>query len=214
MDVIKVSLRTFGLLLVVGVIVEAVVVVLLLRASEPRPRNPIGIPTPPVAAPVYFAPIGDVPSEETDGLARHYQGKFGLRITVLPELPVPVDAFDADRGQLIGERLLDALASTEAARQDPHATVIGLTSLDIYTLGEDWNYAYSLRRDRFAVVSTARMGDGWFTDPTRRMQRIRKMVTKNLGVLYYRLPLSDDPGSVLYRSILGPQDLDRASEDF
>ena len=58
------------------------------------------------------------------------------------------------------------------------------------------------------------MGDGVFTDSTRRMQRIQKMITKNLGILYYGLPQSDDPGSVLYKSILGPDDLDRASEDF
>lgn len=40
------------------------------------------------------------------------------------------------------------------------------------------------------------------------------MVTKNVGSLYNRLPQSDDPRSVLYSDILGPSDLDRASEDF
>jgi hypothetical protein len=44
--------------------------------------------------------------------------------------------------------------------------------------------------------------------------RTRKMVTKNIGVLYFQLPMSDDPRSVLYRNIGGAQEFDRMSEDF
>jgi hypothetical protein len=56
--------------------------------------------------------------------------------------------------------------------------------------------------------------DAGFATEERRQQRIRKMVTKNIGILYYGLGVSDDPRSVLYRDILGPDDLDYASEDF
>jgi len=59
-------------------------------------------------------------------------------------------------------------------------------------------------------VSTARLGDELMANPMRRLQ---KLVTKSIGLMYFGL-LSDDPGSVLYRSILGPQDLDRMSEEF
>jgi len=31
---------------------------------------------------------------------------------------------------------------------------------------------------------------------------------------HYGLPVSDDPSSVLFKDILGPDDLDRVSEDF
>jgi hypothetical protein len=40
------------------------------------------------------------------------------------------------------------------------------------------------------------------------------MVTKNLGFLYYGLGRSEDPSSVMYGQILGPDDLDAVSEDF
>jgi len=46
------------------------------------------------------------------------------------------------------------------------------------------------------------------------MRRVQKLVTKSIGLMYFGLPLSDDPGSVLYRNILGPRDLDRMSEEF
>ena len=140
-------------------LIEAVVVVVLLRGSEPRPQNPIGIPSPPVVAPVYLAPIGPVPAEESLGLVDHYQQKLGLRMTVLPKLPIPPAAYDVDRDQVIAERLLDAIAATDAARRDPNATVIGLTIIDMYIAAEDWSYAYSLRPR-----------PGWVTasSPTRR----------------------------------------------
>ncbi len=186
----------------------------LLRIED-QPRNPIGVPSPPVAASVYLAPVGTYPQTEVDQLVSHYREKLGLQITVLPPVRVPEAAFDRTREQVIAEGLIDALSQTAPAVTDPTAIVIGLTTTDMYIAARDWRYAYSLRAgDRFAVISTARMGDGLFVDEARRMRRIQKMVTKNLGVLYYRLPQSDDPGSVLYRDILGPQDLDKASEDF
>ena len=47
-----------------------------------------------------------------------------------------------------------------------------------------------------------------------KTQRLQKMVTKDIGILYFGLPQSDDPKSVLYKDVLGPMDLDRMSEDF
>jgi hypothetical protein len=212
---------TRGLLLGLLTAVLAVVLSQLILAGfqllriEDRPRNPIGIPSPPVEAAVYFAPIGTYPTAEVDLLVSHYREKLGLEIAVLPTVRVPAEGFDRTREQLIAEGLIDAIRRTDAAVNDPSAIVIGLTSTDMYIAAKEWRYAYSLRNDdRYAVVSTARMGDGLFVDDARRMRRIQKMVTKNLGILYYRLPQSDDPGSVLYRNILGPGDLDRASEDF
>lgn len=180
----------------------------------PAPASPLGVPNPPVARDVYLAPFDDFPREDADALVAHYREKFDLTIEVLPSIPVPPGAMDAQRGQLIAERLIDSIAAHEVVATDPGAVVIGLTDLDMYIAGTDWNYAYGLRsRGTLAVVSAARM-DAGFANAERQHQRLRKMVTKNLGIIYYGLPVSDDPRSVLYRDILGPQDLDYASEDF
>jgi hypothetical protein len=45
-------------------------------------------------------------------------------------------------------------------------------------------------------------------------ERLRKMVTKDIGMLYYGMPLNGNPKSVLYGRILGIQELDQVSEDF
>jgi len=37
---------------------------------------------------------------------------------------------------------------------------------------------------------------------------------KNIGLLYYQMPSSNNPKSVLYSNILGLEELDNVSEDF
>jgi predicted Zn-dependent protease len=179
-----------------------------------RPRSPIPVPSPPPGRSLYLAPIGDFPIADAETLVAHFQEKFGISVGLLPSMPVPDDSFDPNRNQLIAERLIDAIGVSYDVAADPGAVVIGLTDVDMYIAARTWQYAYSLRADdRFAVVSSARM-DAFAANDAKQMERLRKMVTKNIGVLFYGLPQSDDRGSVLYRDILGPLDLDRASEDF
>ena len=45
-------------------------------------------------------------------------------------------------------------------------------------------------------------------------KRLRKAVTKDIGILYFGKDPSSDPRSVLYGDIGGIEDLDRVSEDF
>ena len=44
--------------------------------------------------------------------------------------------------------------------------------------------------------------------------RLQKIVTKDIGIMYYNKSASDDPHSVLFSGILGIQELDQVSEDF
>jgi len=44
--------------------------------------------------------------------------------------------------------------------------------------------------------------------------RLRKIVTKDIGILYYGLPQSNDLHSVLYNQIMGIEELDAVGEDF
>ena len=46
------------------------------------------------------------------------------------------------------------------------------------------------------------------------MARLRKMVGKNIGIMYFGLEMSADPASMLYANIGGPQELDAMSEQF
>jgi len=200
--------------LVIVVIISVLGLAIQLIMPEARPRSPVPVPSPPAGRSVHLAPIGDFPIADAEALVAHYRDKFGITVGLLPSIPVPAEAFDPSRSQLIAERLIEAVGASNDIAADPGAVVIGLTNVDMYIAGKSWLYAYSLRvDDRFAVVSSARM-NAFEADPAKQMQRLQKMVTKNIGVLFYGLPQNNDRGSVLYRDILGPLDLDRASEDF
>lgn len=82
-----------------------------------------------------------------------------------------------------------------------------------------WRFTFSLRsRDRrVAVVSYARMDPKNLGEPADAevlQSRLRKMVLKNIGIMYFGLPASGNPRSVLYGNILGVDDLDRMTEEF
>jgi hypothetical protein len=73
----------------------------------------------------------------------------------------------------------------------------------------NWRYAFSFRSGQVGI-------DSWEYGPDRfgwQETRLRKMVTKDIGVLYYHLPLSSHCQSPVFGRIGGPQELDFMGED-
>jgi hypothetical protein len=84
----------------------------------------------------------------------------------------------------------------------------------------NWRFAFGLRAgNRVAVVSYARMDPRFFGRPeaTSLLQRrLRRMVTKDLGLMLYGLyglSASADPASPIYRDIGGLDELDAMQDD-
>jgi predicted Zn-dependent protease len=166
---------------------------------------------------VYLVSIGGVPEAILEYVAEYVHSKHGLDVRLLPPSPPHESAFDAERDQYITEVLLDGLQQ-QYPKSEPGdgSVVIGVLTDDVYILDRtDWAWAFGMRGDGgYAVVSTARMGS--LDEPIDPivLSRLRKMVLRNIGVLYFGLPLNDDPLSVLYRDVLGVDDLDRMGEEF
>jgi predicted Zn-dependent protease len=165
---------------------------------------------------VVLAPIGDFPQDTARQIAERFRSKYGLAIQAGPTVPLPSESFDAERGQVDSDVLMSTL---EREFPDAGTVVIGLTSADMFIRDVDWRYAFSNRRaPRLAVVSLFRMDRGCLgirlADEETRMARLRKMVGKNIGVLFYKLPQSSHPRSMLYAYIGGPQELDTIREVF
>ena len=53
---------------------------------------------------------------------------------------------------------------------------------------------------------------GPLADDERLFSRTRRLVTKYIGLMFYGLPLSDDPKSPMYGKILSVSDLDKMEE--
>lgn len=167
---------------------------------------------------VCFAPLGRVDADLVRNLVRYYRDEYGLEIGVLTPSAVPPEMIDRDRGQIDGDSLasyLGVLFPSDFENRD--VALIGLTPLDLYTEDRDWNFLLGTAdwsEQSRAVVSTYRMNLGTFglADDERVLSRTRKLVTKYLGLMFYRLPLSDDPRSPMYNNILRVSDLDRMEE--
>jgi predicted Zn-dependent protease len=169
---------------------------------------------------IYFVPIGEVPLEEVNDLVSHYRDKFGIQAEVLPAIKPGLRDFDHDRNQLIAENLIQTMLSAYSDYRTNNGDVlIGITGEDIYPQSQGWQFCFGWRvgEQRAAIASTARMNLRYLGEPsdgTSLRERLRKVVTKDVGLLYYQKAASENPRSVLYSGIMGIQELDLVSEDF
>jgi predicted Zn-dependent protease len=164
---------------------------------------------------ITLVPLGKIPAEQIASLERHFAECYQLPVAVAPARPLPDGAFNEKRSQWSGEMLMESIAPCPDG--DPLCTphhVIGITSEDIYSEKESWFYAYTLRDSprRVSVTSTARLDAEALVRWGGTRERLRKLVAKTVALEYCGLPLSNNPKSVLYGGILGPDDLDRQNE--
>jgi outer membrane lipoprotein-sorting protein/predicted Zn-dependent protease len=179
------------------------------------------IPRAPLNVRVYFVPIGPLANVDMTYLVGYYKQRFGLTIQTLPAIVLDPRTFNPTRQQNQVEGLIALLErSHPTLANDRRSILIGITEADVYTTSENWVFALGQRdKGRFAVVSSARMDLDHFDygaprDPVALHSRLTKMISREIGFLYYRLPLSPDLGSVVRSSIMGVDELDEIGEDF
>jgi predicted Zn-dependent protease len=189
-------------------------------------EDPAPLPASPVkvrevassASRIALVPLDGYSPERARAIADHFREQFGVRIRVEPGIPASAGAYDVTRRQMSAAALL-AVLEDRYADSAGRVVVIGLTDADMYIPDEGSRHAFSYRRgNRVAVVSSARLDVGCLglfpADEDRQLARVRKIVGKHIGLMYFRLPLSRDPRSMLYAGVRGPQELDGMSEAF
>jgi predicted Zn-dependent protease len=170
--------------------------------------------------PIYVVPMGVRDAVgRVHSTAEYFREALGLNVIVAPDVEPSPTAYDSQRQQFIAERILEQLEDVRRRLSpDSSATTIGVTSLDVYAAEiTHWRFVFSYRGTSTAIVSYARMDPrnlGQSPNEDCLQARLRKMVAKNIGVLSYGLPLTVDPRSLLYNSILGLAELDFIEEDF
>jgi len=168
---------------------------------------------------VCFVPLGQVSPELVENLVDYYHREYAyLTIQIVRPLTIPSEMVNADRQQVEASSLSDYMNSQ--FHYDPDAVLIGLTPVDLYWSDKNWRYTFGVREagrwdDLFGVVSYARMDPrvyGLRENEDLLYSRVRKLVSKYIGIMYYDLSDSSDPSSPLYNNILSPSDLDRMQE--
>jgi len=173
---------------------------------------PLRLDLPPVPAKkVYLLPLGLDVSEPLDWAPAYYKAKFGVDVVVLPSAPLTEHLINPNRKQVDSEAAVEYLRNLYPKLDaDPSAILFAVTSKDIYIPSYNWDYAQNYRDGaRFAVVSSARLHPPAFMaswNPEWVHSRLQKMLTKNIAMLYFDLPLSSDYTSLLSGGVLlGPQ---------
>jgi YD repeat-containing protein len=162
---------------------------------------------------LYFAPLGDGADADVGDLASFFLAQFGIPAKILPAMPLPTEAYDAHRQRWVAELVEEAMAARyPEIAADPDAKIIGILEGDLYIRAFNWDYTYSYRGGgKYSVVPTVRLDPGFDHFPPSasiRMERLRKVTMKAVGLLYLNFQESADPQSVdaLERSI---PDIDR-----
>lgn len=180
----------------------------------PKPQ-PLAFPAVP-AKKVYLVPMGLESAESLEWAPEYYKAKLGISVEVLPTVAMPNDVEDHDRHQIDSEHLLSYVSSKYSELlKDPSHVLIAVTSRDIFIRSFGWSYAENYRLGtHLAVVSCARFHLPDFLErwnPEWFHSRLQKMLTKNIAVLYFSLPMSSDYTSMLSGGVLSGREVDLMS---
>jgi hypothetical protein len=184
----------------------------------PLPREALRAHPTPMTR-VYLVAAGDLPMPFDVELVEHYERTLGLPVERLPPVPIDPSLVNTERRQLMGDATMAWVSQRHPGlAADPGAVIITITAMDLYGERLGWNFAFAVRSgERYAIVSAARMNPAQYgrPDPELWRARLRKMVSKNIGLLYYRfMPAFFDHQSLLYMRVSGIDDLDRMGEHF
>ncbi|HET8576646.1 MAG TPA: hypothetical protein VFO18_06085 [Methylomirabilota bacterium] len=199
-------------------VILAAALVAACSASPPHPP-PSADHSAPLRA-VYFIPIEGFPALLLDDLAKYCKDRFNLTVQIRPPVILETGATDPSRQQLVAEELTTLIQrGNPSLASDPSSLLIGFTTSDMYARAQpNWRFVFGWRQEgRFAVISSARLDPrtiGEVADNEVLRARLRKVVARYMGFLYYGLPPSDDRSSVLYRTILGVDELDLIGDGF
>jgi YD repeat-containing protein len=189
-------------------------------------RNSLDITPPPAKDPLLFGdrekkvllvPLGTADQGYFSWAPSYYKAKFGLEVQILPTIPLNASVWNSTRNQLIAEKLIDLMKQAlPAEARDQSSILIGVTAADMYIGSYDWNYAINYREDgRFGVVSTARLQPLLFFQKWDRalvISRLQKMLNKNVYLLCFDVPLSNDDTSAVSGGVTSPAELDYMSD--
>ncbi len=154
-----------------------------------------------------------------DDLAQWLHTRYGLDARTLPPEPLPESAWNGWRRQYGAELLYAEIKRTHPAlAANQNAYLIGLTDADLYSVMNYWSSTFTQRDgERAAIISSAELADSprWWglarnnAADAHLGARLRRVLLKDVALLYWHLPVNNDPTSLLHQ----PQDPDLPTED-
>jgi archaemetzincin len=140
-------------------------------------------------------------------LRLHLGRALGSPVRVWEDPARPPDAYDARRKQWSTSRILSWMALS-----GPSGKVLAVTDQDLFIPILTFVFGEAQLDGRYAVVSTARLGEPGLPDPRVALERLAKEGVHELGHCF-GLVHCDSPGCVMGRSS-SARDVDRKRGEF
>jgi len=160
---------------------------------------------------IYLVPLtGHTAAQGLEYFAEWLRAKYDLDVQVLPALTVDGAAWDSGRRQWVAELLYAQMKREHAdLAADPNAYLIGFTDESMYSVNNGWKFSFTQRdMKRAAVISAHEMEDGWLERTWNAgvarehlETRLRRILLKDVAILYWHLPLNHDPTSLLHDTL-------------
>jgi YD repeat-containing protein len=187
--------------------------------ASPQPASPHDGPVAALdqlkgAGRIYLVQMGDhVLPYSLEDFATWLHAKYGLEVHVLPPAAINKSAWDPQRRQYVAELLYGQMKTDHPnLASDPHAFLIGFTDADMYAIRRASKSSLTERDlKRAAIISAEGMDECPNGEPSPQclQGRLRRILLKNVAILYWNLPLSYDPSSLLH----SPLDIDLPTEE-
>jgi YD repeat-containing protein len=158
---------------------------------------------------IYLVQMGDHKDPYSlDDFAKWLRTKYALDVQVLPSVKIDKSAWNESRKQYVAESLCAQMNHDYPdLAADPDAYLIGFTDGNMYTVNESWQGTFT-QRDwrRAAIISSDSMQDSRFTmDKAAATEhfhaRLRRILLKDVAILYWHLPFSSDRTSLLHNTL-------------
>ena len=148
-------------------------------------------------------------------LSEWLRDKYSLDTQILQPAALDPAAWDSSRHRYIAERLYAQIKREHPTlAADPKVWLIGFTDAEMYSVTRKRSATFSQRDgQRAAIISSFKIEDspmlrGWLRLTTKHYapksslrDRLRRILLKDVAVLFWHLPLNNDPGSLLYFSL-------------
>lgn len=169
---------------------------------------------------IYLVQVGPHAAPYTlEDFAIWLRNKYNLDVQVLPAMPAPREAWDTNHRQFVAEQLYAQMKQQHPdLATDENAYLIGFTDADMYSVRYMWSSTFSQRDSlRTAIISSDGMEDsaaeravlGASRADAEFQARLRRILLKDVAVLYWHLPVNNRFASLLH----DPLDPDLPVED-
>jgi YD repeat-containing protein len=158
---------------------------------------------------IYLVQIGNHTAPYSiDDFAQWLHSKYSLDVQVLPPMILPHSAWDPERKQYVAELLYEQIKREHPdLAADSNAYLIGFTDADMHSIQNKWIFSHTQRFWRDAVIST-NSEISWYnrerehedanTASKEFQARVRRILLKDVAILYWHLPGNNDPTSLLH----------------